>query len=166
MTKVLSRYLLLLLLAASSAWALDAPSVQLNTASAGPREVEDTTEKAILRDYTSAWKSMEAALEQNRSDLLANDFVGQAQDVLKQRVREQRQSGLHTRYVDRGHKVQAIFYSPEGSAMQLRDTAQLEMQVLDGDKVVHSERLTQNYLVVMTAAENRWKVRILQAVPE
>jgi hypothetical protein len=49
--------------------------------------------------------------------------------------------------------------------MQLRDTARLEVQLLDGDKVVHSDQFTQNYLVVMTAGENRWKVRVLQALP-
>ena len=30
-----------------------------------------------------------------------------------------------------------MFYSPEGSAMELHDTAQLQIQLLDGDKVVH-----------------------------
>ncbi len=49
--------------------------------------------------------------------------------------------------------------------MELRDTVQLEVQYLDGGKVIHSERVTGHYVVLMTPAENSWKVRILQEVP-
>lgn len=140
-------------------------SVQLNSSTVAPREMEDNTEKAVVRDYTRAWQALAAALSENRSDALANDFIGYAQDELRQRVSEQRKSGLHTRYIDHGHNLKAVFYSQDGSAMQLRDTARLEVQLLDGDKVVHSDQFTQNYLVVMTAGENRWKVRVLQALP-
>lgn len=141
----------------------DLPRVELNVNAAGPRQVEETTEKAIARDYARAWASMTAALSENRSELLNADFVGVALDNLRERVQQQQQSGLHTRYVDRGHNLQAIFYSLEGSAIQLRDTAQLEIQYLDGNKVVHSEQRTENYTVVLTPGENRWKVRVLQA---
>jgi hypothetical protein len=145
--------------------ASDLPKVDLNVSAAGPRQVEDTTERALERDYARAWSTMEAALAENRPDLLESDFVGVALDALKERVTQQQQNGLHTRYVDHGHKLQAVFYSPEGSAVQLADTAQIEVQFLDGDKVVHSEQRTESYTVVMTAAENRWKVRVLQATP-
>ncbi|MGZ4789026.1 MAG: hypothetical protein ACXVZX_10950 [Terriglobales bacterium] len=145
--------------------ASDLPKVDLNVSAAGPRQVEDTTERALERDYARAWSSMEAALAENRPDLLDADFVGVALDNLRDRVTQQQQSGLHTRYIDHGHKLQAIFYSPEGSAVQLADTAQIEVQFLDGDKVLRSEQRTENYTVVMTAAENRWKVRVLQATP-
>jgi hypothetical protein len=140
-------------------------NVQLETANAGPRQVEDRTERAIVRDYGTAWATLARALEQNRTDGLPLSFVGDAQKQIAQRVQHQRQNGLHTRYVDRGHKVEAVFYSPEGSAMQLRDTANLEIQLLDGSKVVHSEQVTLNYLALMTVAEDRWKVRELEAVP-
>ena len=143
----------------------DLPKVDVNVGSAGPRQVEDTTEKALERDYARAWSSMETALAENRAELLDADFVGVALDALKERVNQQQQNGLRTRYIDRGHKLQAIFYSPEGSAVQLADTVQVEVQFLDGDKVLHSEQRTENYTVVMTAAENRWKVRVLQATP-
>jgi hypothetical protein len=145
-----------------TAQAADLPRVNLNVETAGPRQVEDTTEKAVARDYARAWDSMMTALSQNRSDVLDPDFVGVALDNLRERVNQQQQSGLHTRYVDRGHNLQAIFYSAEGSAIQLRDTAQFDVQFLDGDKVIHQEQRTENYTVVMTAAENRWKVRVLQ----
>ena len=143
--------------------AADLPQISLTVDNAGPRQVEDSTEKAVARDYGRAWSTMITALSENRADVLDADFVGVALDNLRERVNQQQQSGLHTRYVDRGHQLQAIFYSAEGSAIQLRDTAQFEVQFLDGDKVIHQEQRTENYTVVMTAAENRWKVRVLQA---
>jgi hypothetical protein len=51
----------------------------------------------------------------------------------------------------------------EGSAMELRDTAQVEIQLLDGSKVVHSEQATVNYVALLTPTENSWKVRMLEA---
>lgn len=141
------------------------PNVELNIQSAGPREVEETTEQAIVRDYSGAWKVLAVALSENRAQALDAAFVGDARNKLGRRIEQQQRAGLRTRYVDRGHKVEALFYSPEGSAMQLRDTAQIELQVLDGDQVVSSQPLTQNYLVVMTVGDDRWKVRVLQEVP-
>ena len=145
-----------------SAEGADLPRIDLNASAAGPREVEETTGKAIVRDYARAWASMTAALSNNRPELLDADFVGVALDNLRERVQQQQQSRLHTRYVDRGHSLQAVFYSLEGSAIQLHDTAQLEVQYLDGDRVIHSEQRTENYTVVLTPGENRWKVRVLQ----
>ena len=139
--------------------------VQLDTASAGPREVEDTTSRAIIRDYGHAWRDLCQALEQNRADLLGGSFVGIARDRLAAEIAAQSKAGLRTRYIDRGHKVQAVFYSPEGSAMQLRDVAQYEIDLLDGNDVVAKQDVTVNYLALMTVAEDRWKVRVLQAVP-
>ena len=139
--------------------------IELSVAGAGPREIEETTEKAIVRDYAVAWKALATALNENRVQALDAGFIGDARNKLGNRIGEQKRSGLRTRYVDRGHKLEVLFYSPEGSAMQLRDAATLEMQVLDGDQVVNSQQLTQNYLVVMTVGEDRWKVRVLQEVP-
>jgi hypothetical protein len=139
--------------------------IQLTTTNAGPREVEETTAQAIARDYAKAWQSMNAAREQNRPDLLANMFVGYAQDNLMQAIKAQRTANLRTRIVDHGHKLEAVFYSQEGSALQLRDTAQLTMQILDGDSVVHTEDATIHYLVTMTPTADHWQVRALQAVP-
>ncbi len=158
-------HLVAFLLLCASAFGAEPVSVQLNSAAIAPREMEENTEKAVVRDYTRAWQSLATALSENSSAALANDFIGQAQDELRQRVSEQQKSGLHARYIDHGHNLQGVFYSQDGSAMQLRDTARLEVQLLDGDKVVHSDQFTQNYLVVMTTGENRWKVRVLQALP-
>ncbi len=141
------------------------PRVQLDTSKAGPREVEDQTKDSITRDYGKAWEALGRALEENRPDLLRSDFVGYAQDRWIQTVKAQKTAGLSRRILDQGHHVQVIFYSPDGSAMQLRDTAQLEVQYRDGSKVVHSEKLSAQYLVLMTPAENSWKVRVLQEIP-
>jgi hypothetical protein len=97
--------------------------------------------------------------------VLNGSFVGIARDRLAAEVAAQSKGGLRTRYIDRGHRVQAVFYSPEGSAMQLRDVAQYEIDVLDGGDVVAKQNVTVNYLALMTVAEDRWKVRVLEAVP-
>ena len=143
-----------------------APSVSLNAEHSAPRQVEDTTEKAVARDYAAAWHAMAEALDQNRADLVAGGFIGTAADKLTSAVEAQRKAGLHQRIVDKGHRVEVVFYSPEGSAMELHDTAQLELQVLDGSTVIHSEDATVHYVALLTAAENSWKVRLLQAVPQ
>ena len=142
------------------------PTVELNASAAQPRQVEDVTEKAITRDYANAWKIMETALSENRTDQLAAGFSGIAEDKLQKRIEGQRASNLRTRIIDRGHKLEAIFYSPEGSALQVRDTAQLEIEYLDGSSVVHREQVTQKYLALLTVGEDRWKVRVLEEVPQ
>src|SRR5436309_7978426 len=143
-----------------------APAVEMDASGAQPRQVEDVTEKAITRDYANAWKIMETALDENRTDQIAAGFAGIAQDKLSQRIEGQRASNLRTRIIDRGHKLEAIFYSPEGSALQVRDTAQLEIEYLDGSSVVHREQVTQKYLALLTVGEDRWKVRVLEEVPQ
>lgn len=151
---------------ADPVFAAAVPSVSLNVSQAVPRQVEDTTERSVARDYAAAWQAMTAALDQNRPDLLAPNFAGTAQDKLTAGIQEQQKTGLHQRIVDKGHKVDVVFYSQEGSAMELHDTAQIEVQVLDGSKVIHSEDATVRYVALLTAAENSWKVRMLEAVPQ
>ena len=145
--------------------AANAPQVSLDIQNAAPRPIEDSTRNAVVRDYAAAWQSLAQALDENRVDLLGGSFIGTANDKLTQTIREQRNSGLHQRYLDKGHHVEAVFYSTEGSAMELHDTAQLEIQLMDGDKVVHSQDVSLHYVALLTAAENSWKVRVLEAVP-
>jgi hypothetical protein len=80
------------LLLCASAFGVEPLSVQLNSSTVAPREMEDNTEKAVVRDYTRAWQALATALSENRSDALANDFIGYAQDELRQRVSEQQKS--------------------------------------------------------------------------
>lgn len=139
------------------------PSVQFNGQNTGPRPLEDSTQKAIVRDYTQAWQAIGTAFANNSVGPLNENFVGFALDKLTQRVKDQQQHGLKTRILDRGHKVDAIFYSKDGSVVELRDTASIETQVLDGETVIHSDQAQVHYTAVMTGAEDRWKVRVLDS---
>ena len=143
----------------------DTVQVRLDASQIQPRPLEQLTGQAIARTYSNAWKNMEGALEQNRPELIDESFVGYAHDKLLSQVQEQKKSGLATRYVDHGHQVSATFYSPEGSAVQLQDTAQFEVQLLDGGKVVSSQNVTRKYIAVVTVVEDSWKVRVLDGVP-
>lgn len=139
------------------------PHVSFNADNIGPRPIEDLTSKSVPRDYALAWQSMEEAVSENRAGVLDAYFTGDAKQNLTQRITSQVKSGLQTRYTDRGHKLDAIFYSPAGDAMELRDHAQLEIQVLDSGKVVYDEPVTAEYMVLMTPGADRWLVRQIQA---
>ncbi|HET8825045.1 MAG TPA: hypothetical protein VFM77_07945, partial [Terriglobales bacterium] len=104
------------------------------------------------------------ALSENRPGLLDGYFAGLAKQDLGNRVKSQIKNGMHTRYQDRGHKLEAIFYAPAGDAMQLRDHAQFDIQVLDGDKVIYDEPVNAEYIVLMTPGADRWLVRQMQAI--
>ena len=146
------------------ATAQELPSVQLNADNAAGKPLEELTRKAVTRDYAKAWNTLAKATEINNADLIDSDFVGVAADKLTTGIEQQAKSGLRRRYVDHGHKVDVLFYSPDGTSMQLRDTAQLEIQLLDGDKVLHTDNVTRQYISLMTPTEVRWKVRVLQEV--
>src|SRR5215469_172158 len=139
------------------------PAIQINVDNAAPRQVDDSVRQAIVRDYSAAWQSLGSALANNNAGALKDDFIGFALDRLTQRVKDQRQAGLRTRIVDRGHKVDAIFYSIDGSAIELKDIVTLDTEILDGDTVLHSDRAQIQYFAIMTGAEDRWKVRVLES---
>jgi len=141
------------------------PSIEVNFDHTGPREVEDTTQKAINRDYSSAWQAIATALNNNDAGPLRQNFVGFALDQFVQRVKDQQSSGVKTRIIDHGHQVDAIFYSKDGSAMELRDTASIEIQVLEGNTVIHSDQSQIQYCAVLTSTEDRWKLRVLESMP-
>ena len=142
------------------------PGIEVNFDNAGPRQVEDTTQRAIVRDYSAAWQAIATALANNNPAPLRQNFAGFALDQLAQRVKDQQADGVKTRIIDHGHKVDAIFYSKDGSAMQLRDMASIETQVLEGETVIHSDQAQMQYFVVMTSTEDRWKLRVLESSPE
>ena len=137
-------------------------AITLETKNAQPRPVEELTEKAIVREYGAAWQNLARALKENNVGILNQSFVGTAQEKFKQQIEKQQAAGISTNYVDRGHKVEVIFYALEGSTMQLRDTATLELQVLQDGKVIHSEQVQQQYVALMTVYGDSWKVRVLQ----
>jgi len=141
-----------------------AVNVQLSVNGAGPRAVENLTQQGILRDYRLAWTSMAQALESNTSDPLEGPFAGEAKRQLIGSVNQQQQSGISQRYAGQNHKLEAVFYAPEGDVMELHDTAEYQHQILDGGKVIHDEHVVMHYVVLMTPGADRWVIRQLQAV--
>jgi hypothetical protein len=131
-----------------------------------PRHLEEQTATAAIRDYLHSWQSLGAALEQNRTGLLDADFVGAARDKLADTVRQQAGLGIRTLYRDRAHDLQIVFYSPDGLSIELTDKVDYDEQILDHDKVQISQRIQARYVVVLTPAEVRWRVRVFQAAAE
>jgi hypothetical protein len=140
--------------------------VQLDTKNAGPRVVEGLTERGILRDYRFAWTSMAQALQFNTFDPLEGPFAGDAKQWLRQTITSQQQSGVTRRYGNQTHQLEAVFYAPEGDVIELHDTAQYQLQILDGDKTIQDEHVVVHYVVLMTPGADRWVIRQLQAVPQ
>src|SRR5579862_4212684 len=100
----------------------------------GPRPLEEQTKTAAIRDYLKSWQSMSDALGQNRVDLLDADFVGAAREKLGETIAEQTKLGIQTRYQDRAHHIQFVFYSPEGLSIELIDRVEYDVQVIDHGK--------------------------------
>lgn len=140
------------------------PRVHLDANGLAPRPIEELTGTTIARHYALAWRVLEEALESDRSGRIDEEFTGFAKDHLMQRISEQKQTGLRVRVVDHGHHLKAVFYSADGSAMQLLDRAQLEIQTFDGNKLLDTQDATRNYIVLMTPGADRWYVRDLEEV--
>ena len=140
------------------------PRVTISAESLAPRPIEQRTGEAVTHDYAQAWQDLAVCLDTNRTDLLDDYFTGEAKHRLLQRIADQKTFHLRTRYVDSGHRVKAVFYSPDGGEMQLEDEAQLELEVFDGDKLIATSTAKQKYLVLMTPGSDRWYVRFLQSV--
>lgn len=143
-----------------------AVQVQLDTKEAKPRVVEALTEHGILRDYRFAWNSMAQALDHNSLNPLEGPFAGDAKEWLRETVLSQRHSGLRQRYAAQNHRLEAVFYAPEGDVMELHDTAEYELQFLDGEKIVRDQHVIQHFIVLMTPGADHWVIRQLQAVPQ
>jgi hypothetical protein len=129
----------------------------------GPRPLPEQTGAAAIRDYLQSWQNLRAAFEQNRSDLLDPAFVGTARDKLTETIQQQAALGIRTRYQDSAHDIQIVFYSPEGLSIELTDTVQYDLQVLDHDRVKTTQHVNARYVIVLTPAEVRWRVRVFQA---
>jgi hypothetical protein len=155
-----------LVLAHFAAGADTGPKVELDAKKAGPRAVESLTQNAIVRDYRTAWNNVAHALETNSAGPLDGPFTGEAKTWLWQSVMSQQKTGLSRRYVDQNHRVEAVFYAPEGDVIELHDTADFQFQILDSGKVVQEEHVTGHYVVLMTPSADRWLVRHLQSVQQ
>jgi len=143
-----------------------APHATLNVSKASPREVEALTQNAILRDYRFAWGNLAVAMESNSLASLNGLFVGDANAHLRSEVKDQSKNGISSHYSNQNHKLEAVFYSPEGDILELHDTAEYDFEILDGGKTVHSEHAVVHYVVLMTPGADRWVIRHLQSVPQ
>jgi hypothetical protein len=147
--------------------AAEQPTVRLEpTNLQGGRVLNEQTKTAVVRDYLQAWQSVSKALQQNRADLLDRDFVGTAKEQLADAIHDQVTMGTSTRYLDQSHDLQIVFYSPEGLSIQLVDNVEYEVQVADHGKTLATQKMHGRYVVVMTPAEVRWRVRIFQGGAE
>jgi hypothetical protein len=155
-----------LLLAASAIAADSAPEVNLNATKAGPRTLEPLTQRAILRDYKFAWQNLAQALASNSAAPLNGLFEGTASTWLHDSVSSQSRSGISSQYLNQTHKLDAVFYAPEGDLIELHDTAEYDLQISDGGKTIHNEHAVVRYVVLMTPGADRWVIRQLQAVPQ
>jgi hypothetical protein len=144
----------------------DSPSVavHLDVSKAAPRALEDQTARRILTDYRFAWMNLAQAVEANTLDPMEALFVGTAKKWLAETVASQRQSGLRMRYLNQNHKLEAVFYAPEGDVMELHDTAEYQLQVFDGEKLIYDQPVVMHYVVLMTPGADRWVIRQLQSV--
>lgn len=159
-------FVLGVMLSTSGALAADHGSVQVEPAHLqGPRPLATQTESAVVRDYLQAWQSLGAAMEQNRPELLDENFVGLAKEKLAAAVAEEGKLELHTHYQERTHDIKIVFYSPDGLSIQLVDTIEYEEQLLDQGKVITVQPVHARYVAVLTPTEVQWKVRVLQAEP-
>jgi len=161
-----SLILLCLALAMSPCTGLAQVAVHLEPADLhGSRPVSEQTSAAVIRDYLQSWQSLRSAMEQNRADLLEPSFVGMARDKFAETVQQQAVLGIRTKYQDSSHDIQIIFYSPEGLSMELTDKVDYDVEVIDHDHIKTKQRISARYVVVMTPAEVRWRVRVLQGAP-
>jgi len=140
--------------------------IETDFSKAAPRSVEDLTQRSIARDYSSAWNSLTAALSSNSADALNGYFVGPAKSGLLNAIADQTRLKLQTYYTSSGHKVEAVFYAPEGDVMMLHDTVELDIRLTVDGKAIHEEHVVLRYVVLMTPAADRWVIRQLQAVPQ
>lgn len=156
-----------ILCSATSSFAVDNPTVRVEPSHLqGPRPLEKQTETAAVRDYLKAWQRLTEAFAENRSDLLDSSFVGDARDKLAATILEQAKLGIRTRYQDRAHDVRVVFYSPEGLSIQLIDKVDYDVQIVERDKVQAVQKVSAQYIAVLTPSEVRWRVRIFQGDSE
>ncbi|HEX3891114.1 MAG TPA: hypothetical protein VHW46_00960 [Terracidiphilus sp.] len=132
----------------------------------GTRALQEQTATAAIRNYLQAWEGFKSAFEQNRVDALDRDFIGTAKDKLSATVQQQESLGIRSKYQDKVHDIQIVFYSPDGLSLELIDDVEYNVQLIDHDKAAGSRAVKARYVTVMTPTETKWRVRVFQALPE
>jgi hypothetical protein len=167
MTMLKSLLILTAFVSASSCVASAQASVRVEpTNLQGPRSLPEETGKAAIRDYLQSWQSLNAAFEQNRASLLDPAFVGIAKDKLTETIQQQAALGIRTHYTDHAHDIQIVFFSPEGLSIELLDTVNYDVEFIDNNGVKTTQHVSARFLIIVTPAELRWRVRVFQAERE
>src|SRR5258708_33359841 len=122
------------------------PRVESDFRKAAPRAVEDLTQQSITRDYGFAWERLDSALNSNSPWLLDAYFVGPAKVGLANAIAGQESSGMQSHYLKQDHRLEAVFYSPEGDVMELHDTAEYDLQLVAGGERIQDEHLFLHYV--------------------
>ena len=143
-----------------------APEVTLNATNVGPRKIEPLTERSVLRDYKFGWANLAEAFASNSTGAVNGLFAGTAQTWLNDAIKGQIRAGLTSRYLNQHHKLDAVFYAPEGDLIELHDTAECDYRILDGNRTIHEEHAVVHYVVLMTPGADRWVIRQLQSVQQ
>lgn len=140
------------------------PVVQVEVArSFGPRQLENQTKDAVVRDYLKCWRSLSLALEENDAAALDPAFTGIAREKLGGVIGEQVKANITTAYRDRSHHLTFVFYSPEGLSIQVVDDAEYDVELSAHGKAQATRHVKARYMAVLTPTEVSWKVRMLQA---
>jgi hypothetical protein len=90
--------------------------------------------------------------------LLDAYFTGAARTNFSREVTDQQKIGTSS-YLNQVHNLKAVFYAPEGDVMQLQDSAEYQMQIVSGDKIIHDEHVVVQYVVLVTPGADRWMIR-------
>src|SRR5260370_24455887 len=72
------------------------PAVELRIDQAGPREVNETVQQSLVRDYSAAWQALAVALANNNAAPLNYNFLGFSQDQLARHLIVQQHPALRT----------------------------------------------------------------------
>lgn len=160
-----TKLIMLLSMIFAGAPAVCAPNVELSATGVGPRQMEPTLQQSIPRDYVKAWQVLSSAVEAGDPTQLDQYWVGVAHDKFQRLIHDEAKTGIKVHYRDISHKLKAAFYPSDGAALLLYDDVQLEMQVQQSNRVIHTQKTSARYLVLMTPAQDRWVVRVLQQIP-
>lgn len=132
----------------------------------GPRLLQAQTRESVMRDYLRSWQSVSLAFDHNSPEMLDQDFVGTAKEKLAGTIESQKRIGIHTRYLDHSHRLQIVFYSPDGQSLELTDRVDYDLQMIDRNATNTTQHMSAMYIVILTPTETRWRVRVFQAVPQ
>lgn len=123
-----------------------------------PREVDPATRTALTDAWTSAFGRVDAALATGSLDDLVTSFSGNALDQVTATVGSA--EGL-ARQVPVAHDLEVVFFSADGSVIELRDHALELVRVASHDGTVEVTHDRERWDAVLLLRDGRWRVEQL-----